>query len=274
MLHEAAPVLSLAVSPDSELLASGGGDGCLKVWRLRAGGCVRRFHAAHTGAVLCLCFSRDGGQVLSGGGGGGAARLWGLKSGKMLREFRAAGAASDALLCAARFSADNERVITAAADGAVRLFNARTAEQVAAFCLPRADAAAPPTALLSCHLMPVAAGDIALLVCSAEGDAHVLCGRSGAVLRSFVASEFGGEQRSASNLIAAVPSRRGAFVYALTAGGALLCFCAQSGRLERRLSAHDVGLTKGGSCGGVVAHPHRNVAVSYGSDGTVRLWRA
>jgi WD40 repeat-containing protein SMU1 len=67
MLHDDA-VLAAAVSRDSELLATGGKDGKIKVWRLASGECVRRFAQAHgDGGVTCLDFYRDGSQLLSGG---------------------------------------------------------------------------------------------------------------------------------------------------------------------------------------------------------------
>ena len=57
----------MAVSSDSQLLASSSRDGKVKVWRLSTGECVRRFTKAHgEGGACSLAFSRDGTQVLSG----------------------------------------------------------------------------------------------------------------------------------------------------------------------------------------------------------------
>jgi len=50
----------VAVSRDSELLASGCKEGKIKVWRLSTGECIRRFAAAHPdGGVACVAFSAD-----------------------------------------------------------------------------------------------------------------------------------------------------------------------------------------------------------------------
>jgi hypothetical protein len=51
MMHDDA-VTTLAVSLDSELLASGGRDGKLKVWRLSTGECLRRACAAEAACLV------------------------------------------------------------------------------------------------------------------------------------------------------------------------------------------------------------------------------
>lgn len=50
----------------SDLLASGDKEGCLKVWHIRTGKCVKRFDQAHSKAVTCVTFTRDAQKVLTG----------------------------------------------------------------------------------------------------------------------------------------------------------------------------------------------------------------
>ena len=263
MVHEAA-VLSLAVSLDSELLASGAADGCVKVWRLRSGACVRRYEAAHAGAVAGLCFSRDAQHLLSASTDG-CARVHGLRSGRMLRELR--GHAGFLSCCA--FGPDGTTILTGGADGTVRTWDAHTGEQLGCLRAPGEAGAppeAPPPPVLSLHHLPAAApeaGPPSLLLCCAGGALYVLQG--GAVVRQLSCGEWG---TGGTGFVAALPSRGGAFVHALTDAGALCCFDAASGRMERAQAAHERGAA------GLCAHPHRNLLATFGGDGTLKLWRA
>jgi WD40 repeat-containing protein SMU1 len=87
MMHEEQPILCGAFNRDGELLATGSGDGKVKVWKLSTGVCLRKFNRAHSQGVTCVCFARDSTQILTGSFDA-LARIHGLKSGKTLKEFR------------------------------------------------------------------------------------------------------------------------------------------------------------------------------------------
>lgn len=54
MVHEDS-VVALCVSRDSDYIASGTSKGEIRVWRLKTGGCIQKFVAAHTGSISCTC---------------------------------------------------------------------------------------------------------------------------------------------------------------------------------------------------------------------------
>jgi WD40 repeat-containing protein SMU1 len=87
MMHPGQPILCSSFNKDGELLATGGGDGEVKVWRIATGSCVKRFTKAHSQGITSISFSKDSFQILSTSFDS-LVRIHGLKSGKMLKEFR------------------------------------------------------------------------------------------------------------------------------------------------------------------------------------------
>ena len=94
-----ATILSLAFSPDRQLLASGDKDGVVAVWEVPSG--KRRFQfTGQRGAMRELLFSPDGAMLIGGGCGypitfpqpdcgRGAIYLWNVVSGKRDRRVSA-----------------------------------------------------------------------------------------------------------------------------------------------------------------------------------------
>lgn len=259
MMHGSA-ILALAMSRDAELLASGSADGCVKVWRVLSGACVRRYEAAHGSGITSLCFSRDTTHLLSGSLDG-TARVHGLKSGRMLRELRG----HDGFVQCAAYSTDCEHVLTGGADGTLRVWAARTGEQLAVVRMTSSAGMRPPS-VLGITLLPAVAGAPDQLLLCLGGERLQLATIGGALGMAYQADAHG---TAPARFVAATVSPRGEWVYGLNQAGVLCCFRAATGRLEHRLGVHD-----GSDVVGLCHHPHVNTVATYARDHVLKLWTA
>src|SRR5262249_50939689 len=67
----------VAFSPDGERLASGGGDGFVKIWNSTTGALLQSFRA-HTDVVISVVFHPDGKHLASRGGEDRKVKVWDL----------------------------------------------------------------------------------------------------------------------------------------------------------------------------------------------------
>ena len=75
--HKKGSVFSMALSPNGQTLASGSGDGTIKLWNLATGQEVRTL-SGHTDSVYSVALSPDG-QTLASGSGDHTIKIWGKK---------------------------------------------------------------------------------------------------------------------------------------------------------------------------------------------------
>jgi WD40 repeat protein len=123
----------VAISPDSQLLASGGNDGSIKLWHLALGEELGTF-SGHFGRVFSVAFSANG-KFLASGGEDGSIHLWNLSriQGKVGFDFqpdrRFLGHTNTVHSVA--FSPDNQRLASGSADKTIKLWNVETGEAIA-----------------------------------------------------------------------------------------------------------------------------------------------
>lgn len=253
MMHDES-VLCLAFSRDNEMLATGSNDGQLKVWKLLSGQCLRRIERAHTQGITAIYFSKDCSHVLTASFDL-TVRIHGLKSGKALKEFRGHKSyVNDAI-----YSADACKVISCSADGTVKVWDAKTMDELCTFRPPTANPN-QDVSVVSISLWPRSADQI--LICPRAPTVFVT-NLSGKVLKTMNSGK-----RVGGDFVAACTSPKGDWVYCVGEDHILYCFRSEAAKLEHTiaLSANDVV--------GLVHHPRRNLLATYATDGLLKVWVA
>jgi WD40 repeat protein len=120
------PVVSVALSHDGNLLATGSRDGTSILWETSTGHKLREIKAEPLG-VSAVALSPDGRRLLTGGAG--TAKLWDTENGTLLRKFGVPGEFLRSVL----FSPDGKSALTAGDDGAAKLWDLATGRRLRLF---------------------------------------------------------------------------------------------------------------------------------------------
>ncbi|HEY7983733.1 MAG TPA: WD40 repeat domain-containing protein [Ktedonobacterales bacterium] len=115
------PVLAVAWSPDSALVASGDATGMVRVWSPASGATATVYHE-HAGPITAIAWSPDGRWVASASEDG-SARVWSADTGQTRTVFRGHGGQPVRTLA---WSPDGMRIASGGDDATVQLWDAAT----------------------------------------------------------------------------------------------------------------------------------------------------
>jgi len=117
-------VLSVAFSPDGQILASGLSDGTIKLWDVATGTEIRTLRG-HTGAVNSVAFSPDG-KTLASGSNDDTIKLWDVATGTEIRTLR--GRAGEVYFVV--FSPDGKILASGSAAKTIKLWDVATGTEI------------------------------------------------------------------------------------------------------------------------------------------------
>lgn len=121
------PVSYVAFSPDGQRISSGSNDGTVRIWNASGQGVPVVLNPQPPRRVWALAFSPDGQRLASSSGDDGGIRLWQTTNGHEDVEYHG----FDTTVESIAFHPDNHQLITAHADGTVRLWHCEACDSIA-----------------------------------------------------------------------------------------------------------------------------------------------
>jgi hypothetical protein len=124
LTHPVRVVSAVDFTPRGECVASGAGDGIVRLWDARSGRERRQLHASNS-PVSAVCFSPDGHYLVSGGDDG-VVHLWNADSGKELHRMTGHNGPISGLC----FSPDGKTIASGSHDGSARIWTVANGTEV------------------------------------------------------------------------------------------------------------------------------------------------
>ncbi|QQS40520.1 MAG: WD40 repeat domain-containing protein [Acidobacteriota bacterium] len=121
------PVIALAFSPDSEVLASGSQDGSIGIWDIGTGSFRHRL-TGHTDWVTSVAYSEEGKRLVSADKDGNV-KVWDLESQTVASEFVHRKYSAVSVV----FSPDGNKVASGGQDGVIKIWDLGSGNELSSF---------------------------------------------------------------------------------------------------------------------------------------------
>jgi WD40 repeat protein len=246
------PVNSIAYSSDGRILASGNGDGTIKLWDMMARREIRTL-TGHKDAILSVAFSSDG-KMLASGSEDRPVKLWDVTTGQALKTLNG----HSSRVVAVKFSPDSKIVASWSVE--LVLWDVTTGQELRKF-----------KGCLACNL-PIARGQVSMplsfspdgkiLAANSEGDLKLLDVATGKKRKSMFADAEAVAFSPDGKVLATTTSRVGDKELIYEIG----LYDTVKGKLLHRLTGHTENIS------GIVFSPDSKMLASTSYDRTVKLW--
>lgn len=237
-----ASVLSVAFSPDGNILASGSVDNTLRLWRVDEAQLLRTMYG-HPFPVLTLAFSPDG-AYLATGSTDGAIRLWQVSDGRLLRTLQGHGGWINGLA----YSPSGAIIMSCGEDFTVRLWRAFDGQLT--------------------DTIDEGMAAITEVTFSPDGQTIAWSEANGTIrLRSLNGSWIHVMKTEDLEATSIAFSPRGEWLTAGYSDGTIRVWNVENGNLLQMLGSHT------GSINSIAFSPDHRWLISGSKDGTLRLWR-
>lgn len=254
-------ILATCFNRDGSLLASGCREGCIKVWTIGNGECIRKFPLAHGQGITCLQFGaqKEENHILSCSFDG-MIKIFGLVSGTLLKQF----SGHSSYVNCVTYSEDYSMIYSGSSDKTVKIWNITTKE-----C----------TSTLSFDT------DVHSVIVNGNGndndgsrEANLIVGTKstfiyyvntvkGQIFNRFEIVENSISKGGHKDILFIARSNGGRYIYAYAESGTLYIFNTEENLVEssRQMTTKNPL--------GVIHHKSRNVIITYANDASLQVWK-